>query len=73
MGCSDAYAISVLNQIIRPFTAKWHKIQLAGGFEDAATSLQFRKELEALQNALYNYTRFLSEVAGVGDLTELEK
>ena len=27
--------IPVLNQIIRPFTAKWHRLSLAGAFEDA--------------------------------------
>lgn len=66
-------AIVVLNQIIRPFTAKWHKKSLAGAFEKAEGCKAFRKELEALQMDLRNYTKLLSEIAGVEDLTDLEK
>lgn len=65
-------AIPVLNQIIRPFTAKWHKMKLEGGFEDPITCKEFRNELETLQTKLHNYTQLLSEVAGVEDLTSLE-
>ena len=36
-GCGEfaKLAIPVLNQIIRPFTAKWHRLSLAGAFQDA--------------------------------------
>ncbi len=58
-------AIVVLNQIIRPFTAKWHKISLNNGFDDQQTCLIFRKELDELQKKLRVYTRMLGEMSGV--------
>ena len=65
-------AIPVLNQVVRPFTAKWHKESLAGAFLDEAKRMEFREELESLQEELRNYNRMLAEVAGVEDLTDLE-
>jgi hypothetical protein len=62
----------VLNQIVRPFTAKWHQRSLAGAFKDAASRQEFRRELEALQNKLLCYTRALAKMADVEDLTKLE-
>jgi hypothetical protein len=66
-------AIPVLNQIIRPFTAKWHRLSLAGAFQDADRSLEFRKDLAALQPRLRDYTRALAAMADVEDLTNLEQ
>jgi len=66
-------AVIVLNQIIRPFTAKWHKLSLAGAFNDAEYCRQFRSELQDLQIQLRKYTKMLAEMAGVEDLTELEE
>lgn len=66
-------AIVVLNQKIRPFTAKWHKESIAGAFEDAEKRNQFRAELEELQILLRTYTKMLADMAGVEDLTELEE
>ncbi len=66
-------AIPVLNQIVRPFTAKWHGESLAGAFEDKPKRREFRKELSALQVELRNYNRMLAEIAGVEDLTNLEQ
>ena len=66
-------AIPVLNQIVRPFTAKWHMEGLAGAFDDADKCNTFREELAALQNELRKYNRMLAEIAGVEDLTELEQ
>jgi hypothetical protein len=63
---------SVLNQKIRPFTAKWHKKSLNGAFENPKECKKFRKELKKLQVNLNNYTGMLSEIAGVENLTELE-
>ena len=40
-------AVPVLNQIIRPFTARWHRESLSGSFEQESKRLQFRKELES--------------------------
>ena len=65
-------AIVVLNQIIRPFTAKWHKISLKEGFKDAKSCKNFHKELLQLQKQLRIYTKMLADMAGVEDLTELE-
>lgn len=65
-------AIVVLNQKVRPFTAKWHKIMLEDGFSKNEVRIQFREELKELQKVLKTYTKMLSDMAGVEDLTELE-
>lgn len=64
-------AVPVLNQIIRPFTAKWHKESLAGAFDDESKRTLFREELDGLQAELRNYSRMLAEIASVEDLTDL--
>lgn len=66
-------AIVVLNQIIRPFTAKWHRLSLEGAFGDETKRKEFRSELEKLQIKLHIYTKMLADMAGVEDLTELEE
>ena len=66
-------AIPVLNQVIRTFTAKWHRLSLAGAFQDAARCAEFRAELAKLQNVLRDYTRALADLAQVEDLTALEQ
>ena len=65
-------AIPVLNQVVRPFTAKWHKELLSGSLEDGDKRMEFREELEILQTDLRNYNRMLAEIAEVEDLTDLE-
>ncbi len=65
-------AIPVLNQLIRPFTTKWHKIALEKGFYDGQKRSQFRDELLKVQNSLRRYTRALAAMAQVEDLTDLE-
>ena len=65
-------AIPVLNQVVRPFTAKWHRESLAGAFDDGRCR-EFRQELVVLQEELRNYNRMLAEIAGVEDLTDLEQ
>lgn len=64
-------AVVVLNQIVRPFTAKWHPRVVAGPL-DAAARDAFRAELRTLQTDLRNYTRLLADMADVEDLTDLE-
>lgn len=66
-------SVVVLNQIIRPFTAKWHKKSIEKAFDKPKECLAFRKELELLQENIRNYTRLLSDIAEVEDLTEFEK
>ncbi len=65
-------AVVVLNQVIRPFTAKWHKLSLEGTFSDQDTRNEFRTELASLQIVLRKYTKMLADMAGVEDLTALE-
>ena len=65
-------SVVVLNQIIRPFTAKWHRFSVSNEFKDKKQCEEFRKELSDLQGKLRLYTRMLSDMAGVEDLTELE-
>ena len=66
-------AIPVLNQVVRPFTAKWHRESLAGAFGDDEKCREFRRELASLQEELRNYNRLLAKIAGVEDLTDLEQ
>jgi hypothetical protein len=65
-------AVVVLNQKVRPFTAKWHRA-IAAGSLDEAQRRALRTELRALQTDLRNYTRLLADLAGVEDLTDLEE
>lgn len=66
-------AIPVLNQVIRPFTAEWHRQSLAGAFQDSAHCASFRAALASLQIRLRHYTKALAAMAAVEDLTELEQ
>lgn len=63
----------MLNQVIRPFTAKWHKLSLEEAFEDKKQCDTFREELKRLQLLLGIYTQMLADMADVEDLTKLEK
>jgi hypothetical protein len=65
-------AIIILNQKIRPFTAKWHKLSEQGAFSDVEKCKEFRRELSILQNDLKTYTKMLVDMAGVEDLVDLE-
>jgi len=66
-------AVVVLNQVIRPFTAKWHRIEKNSGFKEAGNCRLFREELAALQQNLRVYSKMLADMAGVEDLTTLEE
>ena len=46
-------AVVVLNQVVRPFTAKWHKPAIEGGFDNPATRTEFRSDLADLQVVLH--------------------
>ena len=64
-------AIIVLNQVVRPFTAKWHRIFESGSLSTEQKA-EFKKELAELQVKLISYAVILSKIAGVEDLTTLE-
>ena len=66
-------SIVVLNQVIRPFTAKWHKVAGKKGFKDESTCKKFRQELSSLQVQIKKYAGALADIAQVEDLTELEE
>ena len=72
-GCTEfaKLAVVILNQFVRPFTAKWHRLSEAGAFKDEAQCQQFRRELEELQATLRTYTKMLADLADVEDLSEL--
>jgi len=53
-------AIIVLNQIIRPFTAKWHKLKLDGELNKEEGCINFRKELVDLQEPLKIFKNIIS-------------
>ena len=65
-------AIVILNQVVRPFTSKWHPLSISGVFDDPKEREKFRKELDSLQVKLRKYTKMLADMAGVEDLTSLE-
>ena len=64
-------AIPILNQIVRPFTARWHREFQSGALPDTKCQ-EFREQLAFLQTDLRKYNRLLAEIAGVEDLTNLE-
>lgn len=65
-------AIVILNQVVRPFTSKWHRKFGEGSLDDAEKAA-FRSDLVDLQEKLVAYTHMLSEIAGVEDITALEE
>ncbi|MEM7621337.1 MAG: hypothetical protein AAF228_12970 [Pseudomonadota bacterium] len=73
-GCIEftKIAVIVLNQIIRPFTAKWHKLSMSGAFDEDAKRQAFRQDLKALQVELSKYQKMLADISGVEDLTDLQ-
>jgi len=74
-GCVEfaKLAIVILNQVIRPFTARWHKLSQEGAFNDPNSCDAFRKELNDLQKKILTYTRMLADIAEVEDLTSMEE
>lgn len=62
-------AIVVLNDIVRPFSSKWHKIALEDGLKDPVNCDKFRRELIELQLDMRCYAALLAYIAGVEDMT----
>jgi hypothetical protein len=65
-------AIVVLNQVVRPFTTKWHRVSGEDGLSAPDVASAFREELRQLQQTLVTYSAMLADMAGVEDLTSLE-
>ena len=66
-------AIVVLNQMIRPFTTKWHAPLEANPVLSEALAVEFRVDLLRLQTELRKYIRLLADMADVEDLTDFEQ
>ena len=66
-------AVVVLNQVVRPFTAKWHPLSIAGAFEKPKGRKEFRADLRELQEKLTCYTQMLANMAAVENLAHLER
>ena len=64
-------AVIILNQIIRPFTAKWHRNSLSGYLDTEIGKIEFRSDLATIQINLKNYTKLLADMAMVEDLTDM--
>jgi len=64
-------AIIILNQVLRPFTARWHKLSVEGAFQDPNQVSIFRSELQDLQVNLQNYMGMLAEIAGVEEISSI--
>lgn len=65
-------AIPILNEMIRPFTAKWHPISKREGLNDKNNE-EFKKDLKALQKELIVYTGMLGDMAGLESTENLIK
>lgn len=65
-------SILILNQKVRPFTEKWHKLSLENALVDKKKCKEFRNELEILQIDLKIFMKMLADMAKVEDLTSLE-
>jgi hypothetical protein len=61
-------ALFILNEKIRLFTSKWHKLSVNGAFNDNKKCQNVRKELKELQVILKGYNLLLADMAGVEDL-----
>lgn len=64
-------AIIILNQVLRPFTARWHKLSVEGAFQNPNQVSIFRSELQDLQVNLQNYMGMLAEIAGVEEISSI--
>lgn len=65
-------SIPILNQMIRPFTSKWHQYSLDGTLEYPENYESFMLELRSLQKDLGKYVNLLADMAGVEDMSQLE-
>ena len=55
--------VFVLNRVVRPFTAQWHKRKLAGELNNEDTRHEFRSKLSELQPLLRQFATMLGHIA----------
>ena len=65
-GCTHfaTLTVRVLNDRVRPFTAKWHRMKIEGHLTSADFRFQFRRELAVLQPTLRQLTHLLGLLSG---------
>lgn len=63
-GCQhfEETAMHVLNRHVRPFTARWHRRNLAGALNAMDNTDEFRADLDALRPVLIAFDRLLLEM-----------
>src|SRR4029079_7364043 len=55
-----AVTIFFLNQVLRPYTARWHRWVVDGRFTAESSRREFRKELKQLQRQIEPFLELLS-------------
>lgn len=63
-------AVIVLNQVIRPFTSKWHS--RVEELKDQKSDEEFRQELAEVQVRVKQYARLLAEILEIEDISDIE-
>jgi hypothetical protein len=65
-GCTHfaTLTVRILNDRVRPFTAKWHRMKIEGHLASADFRFQFRRELAVLQPTLRQLTHLLGLLSG---------
>lgn len=59
-------AVPFLNQVVRPFTAKWHKRLEDGTLKSQQeTKQEFRTDLAVIRKLVLGYTDLMGELAGI--------
>ncbi len=66
-------AVVILNQKVRPFTARWHKRIANNQLKTPEEKATFRQELEQIQQVLQGYSAMLADIAAVEDFQELDQ
>jgi hypothetical protein len=58
-------AIPFLNQVLRPFTTKWHTQLIAGRISESSAKTEFRQDLIFVRQLILGYADLMGELAGV--------
>jgi hypothetical protein len=63
-------AVVILNQVVRPFTSKWHP-QMAE-LENEENLILFKSELQNVQKEVKKYASLLANMLEIEDITDIE-